>query len=64
MTTEPLDVCTARTEQRDLVFCAPAHVLAEIQRVRLIREAAVADEEPAERDLLLWREHTLDDRNK
>jgi hypothetical protein len=42
-----------------VAFCAPLHVLAEIELVRLAGQAAVPGQEPDERDLLLAREELL-----
>jgi Protein of unknown function (DUF664) len=60
---EALDVGAVRTEQRDRVFCAPRPVLAKVERVRIAVQPAVAGKEPAERDLLLCREHFIADGN-
>ena len=46
------DVNTARPEHRQPVFGAPGHVLAQIQGVGVAGQAAVASQEPGQRQLL------------
>lgn len=64
MTAERLDVGAARTEEHHVVFGAPGDVLAEIQRIRLVGEAAVASEKARERELLLPGEEIRLNRNE
>jgi hypothetical protein len=59
MTGEALDIGTARTEHRHLVFGAPGHVLAQIQREGVAGQAAVAGQEPRQRQLLVGAEQLV-----
>ena len=59
MATEAFDVGAPGTEQRDVMFCAPLHVLAEVQLVGLTGQAAVSGQEPGERALLLGCEYLV-----
>jgi hypothetical protein len=52
LTAEPLDVRAARTKQRDLMFGAPLHPLAQIELVGLTGQAAVPSEETEQGFLL------------
>jgi hypothetical protein len=56
---EALDVGATRTEHRQVVFGAPGHVLAQIQRVGVAGEAAVAGQEPRQRQLLVRAEQLV-----
>jgi len=49
---EALDVGAARPEHRHPVFGAPGQVLAQVERVSVAGEAAVAGQEPCQRQLL------------
>jgi hypothetical protein len=62
--TEGLDVGAARTEQPHAPFRAPGDVLAQIQRVRLTGQAAIASQEADERKLLFRAEQTGTHRNR
>jgi hypothetical protein len=53
-----------RTEQRNPSFCAPRHVLTKVQHVRLSGEAAIAGQEPPQRELLLRREQLRSNRDE
>jgi hypothetical protein len=46
MATEALDIGATGAEQCDVMFCAPLHVLEEIQLVCLASQAAVSGQEP------------------
>jgi hypothetical protein len=64
VTGEPLDVGAACPEHRHPVFGAPSDVLAQIERVRVTGEAAVAGQEPRQRQLLVRAEQFVSGRDR
>jgi hypothetical protein len=57
---EALDVGAPRLERAQLMLLAPAGVLAQVQRVRLTRQAGVTGQEPSQGEPLGLGEHRLD----
>ena len=57
---EALDVRAAGLEQAQVPLLAPARVLAQIQRVRLARQAGITGQEPSQGEPLRLGEHGLD----
>jgi hypothetical protein len=64
MTAEAFDVGAARTEDPQMRFGAPGHVLAQVERVGLAGQAAVAGQEPGQRELFLRAEQDLAHRER
>jgi hypothetical protein len=64
VTGEALDVSAPRPEHCHPVFGAPGHVLAQIQRVGLAGQAAVAGQEPHQGELLVAAEQPVSRRER
>jgi hypothetical protein len=56
---EAFDVGAARTEDRQALFGAPGHVLAQVKRVRLAGQTAVTSQESREREFFFGAEQHL-----